>query len=422
MTVFALADCNNFYVSCERVFNPRLNGRPVIVLSNNDGCAVARSNEAKQLGIAMGAPVFKEQEKIRRHGIVVLSSNYALYGDMSRRVVQVLSGFCPAMEVYSIDECFLDLSGMAAWNLTEMGRTIRAAVRKQTGIPVSVGLAPSKTLAKLAARIAKTSPRADGVLDLTDARHHDRALAMTAVEDVWGVGRRYARFLRSYGITTAKQLRDADPSLIRKKMGINGRRLMDELAGRSCFALDDHPAPKKNITVSRSFNAPLSDPEALREALASYAVRGGEKLRRENQVAGVVTVFLMTDRFRPEQFYYNTETIRLAVPTHHSPDLIRAALAGFEAMYVPGYLYKKAGIFFQELGTSAMVQRGLFDTVDRERGDCLMASLDHINTRMGRDTLRYAAAGLSADQSWRTVFRHRSPAWTTRWDQLPLVV
>jgi DNA polymerase V len=422
MTVFALVDCNNFYVSCERVFNPRLNGRPVIVLSNNDGCAVARSNEAKKLGIAMGAPVFKEREKIRRHGIEVLSSNYALYGDMSRRVVQVLSGFCPAMEVYSIDECFLDLSGMAAWNLMDLGRAIRATVHRHTGIPVSVGLAPSKTLAKLAARIAKTSPRADGVLNLTESRYHDRAVSMTAVEDIWGVGRRYARFLRSYGITTAKQLRDADPALIRKKMGINGLRLIEELKGQSCYALDDHPAPKKNITVSRSFGTPIAKLDDLKEALASYAERGGEKLRRENQVAGVVTVFLMTDRFRPEQFYYNTETIRLAVPTNHSPDLIRAALAGLEAMYVRGCLYKKAGIFFQELGTAVMVQRGLFDTVDRDRSDRLMDSLDRINTRMGRDTLRYAAAGLSADQPWRTAFQHRSPAWTTRWDQLPLVV
>jgi DNA polymerase V len=421
MTVFALVDCNNFYVSCERVFDPRLEGKPVIVLSNNDGCAVARSNEVKRLDIRMGSPVFKEREKIQRYGVQVLSSNYALYGDMSRRVVQVLSGFSPDMEVYSIDESFLDLSRMAGQNLTDLARRIRTTVKRHTGIPVSVGMARTKTLAKLAARIAKKSDRADGVLDLSESRHHDRALSMTPVEDVWGVGCRYARFLKIYGITNARDLRDADTSFIRKKMGINGLRLIDELKGRSCYPLDSNPAPKKNVTVSRSFGRVISDPDALREAVTTYATRGAEKLRREKLVSGVVTVFLMTDRFRPERFYYDTETVRLSVPTHNSPELIRAALSGLASIYRKGCLYKKTGIFFQELGPESMVQRGLFDPVDRDRSARLMNSLDRINTLMGRNTLRYASAGLSSDQTWRTVFNNRSPAWTTRWDQLPLV-
>lgn len=421
MTVFALVDCNNFYVSCERVFNPRLEGKPVIVLSNNDGCAVARSNEVKCLDIRMGIPVFQEKDKIRRYGVQILSSNYALYGDMSQRVVQVLSGFSPAMEVYSIDECFLDLSCMAGEKLTDLGRRIKNTVKQYTGIPVSVGMGPTKTLAKIAARISKKSVRADGVLDLTDARYHDRALAMTEVEDVWGVGRRYAKFLRVYGITNARELRDADTAFIRKKMGINGLRLIEELKGRSCYPLDCNPLPKKNVTVSRSFGRPVGCLDELREAVTTYATRGSEKLRREKQVSGVIAVFLMTDRFRPERFYYNMETVRLSVPTSNSPEIIRAALSGLESIYKEGCLYKKAGIFFHELEPESMVQRGLFDTVDRDRSTRLMDSLDRINTAMGKDTLRYASAGLAPGQTWHTAFNYRSPAWTTRWDQLPLV-
>lgn len=421
MSVFALVDCNNFYVSCERVFDPRLEGKPVIVLSNNDGCAVARSNEVKQLDIRMGAPVFKEREKIARYGIQVFSSNYALYGDMSQRVVQVLSGFAPDMEVYSIDESFLDLSRMAGRDLTDLGREIKATVKKHTGIPVSVGIGPTKTLAKIAARIAKKSDKAAGVLDLTRDRFHDKALSMTPVEDVWGVGRRYAKFLRVFDITNALQIRDADPVFIRKKMGINGLRLVDELKGRCCYLLDSNPSPKKGVTVSRSFGRVIGSLDELKEAVASYAARGAEKLRREKQVAGVVTVFAMTDRFRPERFYYNTQTVRLSVPTHNSPEIIRAALSGLEAIYKEGCLYKKAGLFFQELSSETMVQRDMFDTVDRNRSARLMSSLDHINTLMGRDTLRYAGAGLASNQTWKTVFNHRSPSWTTRWDQIPLV-
>ncbi|MBU1171042.1 MAG: Y-family DNA polymerase [Proteobacteria bacterium] len=421
MAVFALVDCNNFYVSCERVFDPRLEGKPVIVLSNNDGCAVARSNEVKQLDIRMGAPVFKEKDKIRRYGIQVLSSNYALYGDMSQRVVQVLSGFCPDMEVYSIDESFLDLSHMGGQNLTALGRRIGATVKKHTGIPVSVGIAQTKTLAKIAGRIAKKSARTQGVLDLSETRYHDRALEITEVEDIWGVGRRYAKFLRVYGITNARELRDADAAFIRKKMGINGLRLIEELKGRSCYPLDSNPLPKKNITVSRSFGRVVGCLDELREAMTSYATRGSEKLRSEKLVAGVMAVFLMTDRFRPERFYYHTETVRLSVPTNNSPEIIRGALSCLESIYKEGCLYKKAGIFFHELGSESMAQRGLFDTVDRERSSRLMDSLDRINASMGKDTLRYASSGLSATRTWPTVFNHRSPAWTTRWDQLPLV-
>ncbi|TFG89811.1 MAG: Y-family DNA polymerase, partial [Syntrophobacterales bacterium] len=254
---FALVDCNNFYVSCERVFNPQLIGKPVVVLSNNDGCVIARSNEAKAIGIRMGAAVFKIQDVIKAHGVHVYSSNYALYGDMSQRVMETLTDFTLDVEIYSIDEAFLDLSGFKRSSLTDYGRSIWSTVRTWTGIPVSVGIAETKTLAKIANRIAKKSERAHGVLDLTVSPYRDRALAITDVEDIWGVGRGYATFLRGAGINNALQLRNAPDGPIRKKMGITGLRLLQELRGVSCYPLEQSPPPKKEITVSRSFKHPL---------------------------------------------------------------------------------------------------------------------------------------------------------------------
>lgn len=421
MTIFALVDCNNFYVSCERVFNPRLEGKPVLVLSNNDGCAVARSNEVKQLGIRMGAPVFKQKDLIEKHNIQVFSSNYALYGDMSRRVVSVLAEFCSDLEIYSIDECFLDLSDVPKNHLDDLGRKIKSTVKKYTGIPVSVGIAHTKALSKIAARIAKKSVKAGGVLDLISETYHNAALEMTPVADVWGVGRRYAKFLMVYGITNARELRDADREFIRKKMGINGLRLLDELKGRACYPLDKNPAPQKNVTVSRSFGRPVSDLAELKEAVASFASRGAEKIRKNRQVAGLVTVVVMTDRFKIESFYYNTASVRLAVSTSNTPEIIRAALDGLSQIHREGSLYKKAGVYLNELGPDSMVQTVMFDRIDRERSVRLMTTLDSINETMGKEALCYASTGLSPGRTWHTVFNHRSPAWTTRWDQLPQV-
>ncbi len=417
--VFALVDCNNFYVSCERVFDPKLRDRPVIVLSNNDGCAVARSNEAKALGIKMGTPVFKIRDLIERHGVRVLSSNYALYGDMSARVMQTLGEFTPNLEVYSIDESFLDLSGFAAWDLVDYGRRVRETVKRCTGIPVSVGIGPSKTLAKIANHIAKKSPRAGGVLDLTVAAYHDRALSMTPVEDVWGVGRRYARFLSANGINNARELRDANREMIRKKMGVNGTRLLEELRGTACYPLDLNPPRKKGITVSRSFKGAVTSPLELKEAVAAFAARGAEKLRKEKLAADAVTVFIMTNRFRKETFYVNMETVRFAVPTSDTAEIIAYAAEGLSRIYRDGCRYKKAGVFFKGLVPADRLQAGLFDFKDRKRAGKLMASLDSINAAMGRDTLKYAAAGLCRSGNWKTRFNYRSPAYTTCWDQLP---
>ncbi len=419
-SIFALVDCNNFYVSCERVFNPRLKGKPVVVLSNNDGCAVARSNESKALGFRFGIPAFEIRDLIKTHDIQVYSSNYALYGDMSRRVMATLSRFAPDMEIYSIDEAFLDLSRFRHHDLAAYGRGIQAAVRQWTGIPVSVGIAATKTLAKIANRVAKCAAETGGVLDLA-AVDPTTVLAQVDVADVWGIGPRYARFLRRNGLCDARQLRDADEQLIRGRMGVVGTRMLQELRGVSCYGLDRNPAAKKGIAVSRSFRQGIETLAELHEAVAAYASRGAEKLRREKQVAGLLSVYLMTNRFAPERFYCNLETVRLPLPTSDTPELIHHAGRALRAIYRKGHRYKKAGVVFDELTSDRRIQVGLFDERDRRRSRRLMQAIDAVNAQMGSGTLRYAAAGLGQRQRWRTAFKMRSPAYTTNWEQLPVV-
>ncbi|MFO7667562.1 MAG: Y-family DNA polymerase, partial [Desulfobacterales bacterium] len=337
--VFALADCNNFYVSCERVFNPKLERKPVVVLSNNDGCVVSRSNEAKALGIKMGAPVFELSDIIKRHGVKIFSSNYALYGDMSQRVMETISGFAEDVEIYSIDEAFLDLSGFSHENLTDYGSRIRTAVKKWTGIPVSIGIAETKTLAKIANKIAKKSPETKGVLDLTISSAKEIALAATKVSDIWGIGGSYSAFIEKTGIKTALQLRDADSYLtnrIKRKMGVWGTRIIEELKGIPCYSVETCPQPKKGITVSRTFKHPIESLYELKEALATYVSTGAEKLRKENAATSSISVFLHTSRFKKEDFYYRIKTIDLPVATMDTGELIRYAGQGLEDIYRKG--------------------------------------------------------------------------------------
>jgi len=420
-SIYALVDCNNFYVSCERVFDPKLNGKPVIVLSNNDGCAIARSNEAKAIGIQMGVPVFKIPYLIKTYGIEVYSSNYALYGDMSQRVMQTLSEFTPDIEHYSIDEAFLDLSCFSHYGLTDYGRRIKHTVKKWTGIPVSVGIAETKTLAKIANRIAKKSKKTRGVLDLTASPYQKQALEMTRVEDIWGIGQNYAKFLKENSIHNALHLRNADDRFIKKRMGIVGTRILQELRGISCYSLEGCPSPKKGITVSRSFNKAIDDLYELKEAVADFASRGAEKLRKEHSVAGVIMVFIMTSRFKKETYYFNLKTIRLPVATSDTSEIIHYVHGGIEAIFKKDYQYKKAGVMFKELVPERDVQTNLFDYKDRDRSKKLMQVLDSINLKTGPNTLKYAAVGLNHNQSWKTVFKKRSPSYTTKWDQLPKV-
>lgn len=417
--IFALVDCNNFYASCERVFNPRLEGKPIVVLSNNDGCVVARSNEAKALGIAMGVPEFQIRPLLRAHRVQVFSSNYTLYGDLSQRVMETLEQFSPNVEISSIDEAFLSVSGFTSRNLTEYGRIVRTTVKRWTGIPVSVGIAETKTLAKIANRVAKRTPDTDGVFDLLACSDRDTLLGTVAVADVWGIGPSYARLLTQHGITTALQLREADERWIRRHMGIVGVRLVAELRGRSCLDLDACPAPKQGITCSRSFGRSVCTLAEMEEAVSSYISRAAEKLRGEGLAATLLTVFLMTNAFTNEPQYRNSVTYSLPVGTDTTSELIRAALHGLRTIYRDGYRYKKAGVMFTALVPASQVQPDLFDHQDRPRSKRLMTALDAINDRWGAGTLQYAASGLT--KAWKTQFHRRSPTYTTDWDELPVV-
>lgn len=417
--IFALVDCNNFYASCERVFNPKLRSKPVVVLSNNDGCIVARSNEAKALGIGMGVPEFQVRPFLRAHDVQVLSSNYALYGDMSQRVMETLERFCPDLELYSIDEAFLSLSGFTSRNLTEYGQTIRATVKRWTGIPVSVGIAETKALAKIANRVAKRTPDTDGVFDLLACPDRDALLNRIPVQDVWGIGPNHARFLQQHGITTALQLRHTNDQFIRKHMGVVGLRLVMELRGVSCLALDQCPAPKQGITCSRAFGKSVTTLTEMEEAVSSYTARAAEKLRAEKLAVTSMTVFLKTNEFKDTPQYSNALTLTLPVATDTTPELIRAALQGIRRIYREGYLYKKAGVMFTGLVPASQVQTDLFDSRDRVRSKRLMAALDAVNDRFGSGTLHYASSGFA--KAWKTQFHRRSPAYTTDWKELPVV-
>ena len=408
-----------FHENCERVFNPRLEGKPIVVLSNNDGCVVARSNEAKALGIGMGVPEFQIRPLLRAHQVQVFSSNYTLYGDMSQRVMETLEPFSPGLEVYSIDEAFLSLVGFERRDLTEYGRTIRTTVKQWTGIPVSVGIAETKTLAKIANRIAKRTPDTRGVFDLLACSDRDAVLGRVPVEEVWGIGRKHTRVLNQHGITTALQLREVDDQWIRKRMGIVGLRLVMELRGVSCLDLHQCPAPKQSLTCSRAFGTLIHTLAEMEEAVSVYASRVAEKLRRGRLAATVLTVCLTTNEFKEGPQYSNALTLKLPIATDSTADLIRCALQGIRAIYRDGYHYKKAGVMLIGLVPVSQTQADLFDEQDRGKSKRLMSALDSINDRWGTGTLHYASSGFT--KAWKTQFHRRSPAYTTDWDALPVV-
>ncbi|MBA7621466.1 Protein UmuC [subsurface metagenome] len=411
--IFALVDCNNFYASCERAFNPKLEGKPIVVLSNNDGCVVARSNEAKVLGIGMGVPAFEVKNIIEENGVEVFSSNYALYADMSSRVMETLSTFTPNIEIYSIDEAFLNLAGFNC-SLTDYGRKIQQTVKRWTGIPVSIGIAQTKTLAKIANRIAKRSVKADGVLDLTDSPYLHNALAKTEVEKVWGVGIKTAIKLKRAGVKTALDLSGTDISWIRNKFGVVGVRTVYELRGICCYSLEENTPVKKSIAVSRMFGRPVESVEELKQAIASYASRAGEKLREQGLAAGVMTVYVTTSRFIKNR-YFNSHTVEFDVATSDTIELIRNACQCIDRLYRKGCVFKKCGIIFNGLVPEKQVQKGLFDSVDRLKSQRLIQVIDTINTRLN-SPLQWGAEGL--EQPWKVKFKRRSHRYTTCWDEL----
>ena len=418
--VFALLDCNNFYVSCERLFNPRLEGRPVVVLSNNDGCIIARSNEAKALGIKMGEPFFQCRQLIAAHRVEVFSSNYPLYADLSQRVMDIIAQLEPEVEVYSIDEAFIRLPEATPAALRENGCRLRATIRRQVGIPVAIGFGPTKTLAKVANRVAKKQPEHGGVFVLPEpGQERDQILADLGVEDVWGIGYRSTAKLAARGIRTALALSKADDEWLRKRLTVTGLRTAMELRGVSCLPLEQSPSPSKSIITSRSFGRPVGDLGELREALATYVSVAAAKMREQHLNAGCLQVFLTTNRFRPaEPQYSNSMTVTLAQPTASTPELIRRATDSLRRIYPQGFAYQKVGVVLLDLADAGYVQPSLFHPL-RPGQEKLMAAMDRINQRWGRDTLHSAATGFR--KPWKNRQTRKSPAYTTSWHELPVV-
>lgn len=413
--MYALLDCNNFYVSCERVFNPSLIGRPVIVLSNNDGCAVARSNEAKALGIKMGDPLHQIQHIVKAHNVAVYSSNYQLYGDMSARVMSILADSFSEMEVYSIDEAFLKLDAFKHHDLEALALELRARIMQWTGIPVSIGIAPTKTLAKIANHVAKKRT-ASGVFDMSAPETQYQILKDWEVEEIWGVARAYGRRLREIGIYTAWQLCHAEARQIRKRFGVVGERIARELQGISCLELEQ-VQQRKNIMTSRSFGQLVTRLDVLEEAVANFAVRGAEKMRGQGSRAQGICVFIRTNPFRTQDAQYGKSiTIGFAVPTSDTGQIIAAAKSGLREIYQSGFFYKKAGVMLLELVPDSLTQGHMFVSTDTSKSDKAMRAIDVLNRRMGKGTIRFAAQG--ANTAWQTKSLMRSPRYTTQWNEL----
>jgi DNA polymerase V len=419
--VYALIDCNNFYASCERVFNPSLNNRPIVVLSNNDGCIVARSNEAKALGIPMGAPFFKYRGLIKKNNVAVFSSNYPLYGDMSERIMSILGQFTPELEIYSIDEAFLLLNG-ARSDVRACGHTLRDTIKRWCGIPVSVGIASSKTLAKIANEHAKKNFTTGGVFSLcmTPEDKIDLLLRALPVGEVWGIGRKREAFLKKNAIESVYDLKHASEFWIKKNLSLKEMRTVLELRGIECIALEETPPPRKGILCSRSFGHRVTSKQQLHEAAAAYTSQAAEKLRRQGALATTLFVFITTGYHTKKGYYSNALTKTLPAPSDYTPELLRAADRAVTELFRPGYEYQKLGILLSGIIPKSCRMPSFFESPqDCDRRNALMTTVDGINSRFGKTTLRFASAG--TERSWKMIQSYLSPAVTTRWDQLPVV-
>lgn len=424
MPTFALVDGNNFYVSCERVFRPELEGKPVLVLSNNDGCVVARSLEVKALGVKMGTPFFQLKDLVKRHGIVALSSNYGLYGNMSARIMSVIGGFAPRQEIYSIDETFLDLTGMPG-NLAELGQRIRHRVKQWVGIPVCVGIASTKTLAKLANHVAKKRPEYDSVCNLLALSPEALSALLDSIQvgEIWGVGRRIAPRLEALGITSVRALRDAPLKRVRSHFGVTLERTVLELNGHACLETEEVASPKQQIVCSRSFGGLITDLKDLVPAVSHYATRAGEKLRQQGSVAEAIQVFMHTNPHREQDPQYAPAiVVRLAQSTDDSRLLIGAALKGLGRIYREGYRYQKAGVMLMGITDKERLTGNLFspETEATAKSSPLMDVLDQTNRRFGKDTLRFASTAMREGR-WLMKRGNKSPDYTTKWEEIPCV-
>ena len=416
--VFALVDCNNFYVSCERVFNPFLLDQPIIVLSNNDGCIIARSDETKALGIPMGAPFHHYKHTLIEKGVYIYSSNYQLYGDMSGRVMDSLRIFSPDVEVYSIDEAFVRFKYSDKKNYTEYLKNIRDSIIQWTGIPVSIGLAPTKTLAKIANSLAKKS-NTNSVFDLSSPAKQIEILEDIQVENIWGISKRWGAKLRLIGIGNALQLRNSSPQKIRKYLGVVLERIVYELRGISCLDLDQFK-PRKNIMISRSFGTLVNNLTDLEQAVSLYTTKACEKMRLQKSRTQAVYIFVRTNRFSRNQPQYSAGAIfGFNNPCSDTGYIIKKVKESLSSIFKHGYLYQQAGVMLMDLVSDSVYQEDLFEIFDYQRSDSRMKILDGINERFGPGTLFYAAVGLKKDGDWQSRTHHLSPRYTTKWSELP---
>ena len=418
--MFALADCNNFFASCERVFRPDLQGKPVIVLSNNDGCAIARSNEAKALGIKMGAPFFKIRDIVRRHNVAVFSGNMALYGDMSQRVRWVLEEFAPGIEVYSIDEAFLDLRGMKNIDFDAYAKRISAQCWKMTSIPVSVGIAPTKTLAKIASKLCKQYPKLRGGCYMHRPQDIEKVLRKFPIEDVWGIGRRTAPKLKARGVNTAYEFTQLPEGVVRMMLGIGGVRTWKELRGIPCVEFEDGFEAKQSICVSRSFSSEIYEVKELQEQIANFASAMASKLRKQQSVTSEMVVFAYTNRFREDvpQIHANT-LVPFITPTAEERIIIAQAVSAAKTLFKQGFGYKKAGVIATKIVSEKHVMHSLFEDREAvEREHKITSALDAINAAFGKGTIKLAVQGSGEIKSSS---ENQSPHYTTRWSDIPLV-
>tara|TARA_B100000315_G_scaffold115786_1_gene106228 strand:- start:6758 stop:8038 length:1281 start_codon:yes stop_codon:yes gene_type:complete len=415
----ALIDCNSFYVSCERLFNPSITKKPVVVLSNNDGCVISRSNEAKVLGIKMGEPYFKVKKIVEKNNVKVFSSNYSLYRDMSRRVMKTLKQFSPQIEIYSIDEAFLNLSSIKDENLLEYGNKIKNIILKWTGIPTSIGIATTKTLSKIANYTAKKEK--SGVISLINSEKIDKILSEVKINDVWGVGRQLTKFYVKNGINTAYQLKNISNSWIKKNTNVFGSRTAMELKGISCISLEIHQEKRKNCCVSRSFGTKVTKPEDLKESITTHCLNAAEKIRIDNQIAKKVTVFIRTSPFQKNKNYYaNTKDIDLPIATNDSIELVKQSLNALKCIYKKGYRYQKTGIILSGLKDANIYRKNLLSTIcSEEKRTKLMKAIDHTNIKYGRHALSIAQAGLK--KRWNIKRQHSSKIDTACFKLLPVV-
>ena len=414
----ALVDCNTFYASCERIFNPKLIGKPIVVLSNNDGCIITRSSEAKALGIKMGEPYFKAKKVIEQNNVKVFSSNYALYGDISQRVMEILANFSPEIEIYSIDEAFLDLQGFNNYELKIYSEYIIKKIKKWVGIPVSVGIGSTKTLSKIANHLAKKNKYYKGICILKQWPEIKQGLMNTRIEDVWGIGRRLSSMLKKYSINNAYDFINTERAWIKKKMGVVGEKIYLELRGISCLDLDLIPSDKKSCCVSRSFSHPIEKIEELEEVVAKYASRVAEKIREEGLSSESMNIFILTNYFNKRQKQYsNSIKLQFPYPTNSNIQIIKHSLLGLRKIYRKGYVYKKAGVVLHGLSDSSST-RGLLD-YDKEVSDSIMNTMDKINFRYGNSTLKIAAEGMG--QKWKIKKEKLSPNYTTSFKDLVIV-